>query len=291
MAVLFSAFLSLNEQTPKRAESAPSLNIFSTMHYRWRIVSNNNATFRIMPCISQDKGLDVYYGTDTTMTFNGRSFPKRYGIDVQLFQYNGNTNQNWIFINTSNAVTATYMSNLAGYSTQYFNAATDLANGLGSIAPCAKLTDSSPTDMWKLMQSSGIFLYTGHGAPTFVDCSGGSASLTRDYVLSQPTGSLSNCRLVVYLTCQAGQGGVGGDNLAQATVDRGAKTVVAFQTNIDSIKSDTWLKGFCDAIIGGQSVYQAKNAALQYVKNVHGQNNTGYTETATIFGSYGQTFN
>ena len=51
-----------------------------------------------MPRLSETKGLDIYYGTDTTMTFNGRSFPKRYGIDVQLFEYNGNSNQNWEFI-------------------------------------------------------------------------------------------------------------------------------------------------------------------------------------------------
>ena len=133
------------------------------------------------------------------------------------------------------------------------------------------------------MKSSGIFFYTGHGAPTFVDCGGGS-SLTREYVLSQPAGSLSNCRLVVYLTCEAGKGGIDGANLAQATVDRGATTVIAFREKIGVIQSDTWMEGFCNALASRETVYDACASALRYVKKHHGEHSTGFTESAVPFG-------
>ena len=64
-----------------------------TSAYKWRLVSNNDGTYRIMPLISSSRGLDVHNGTDTTMTFHGRSFPKRNGIDVQLYDYTGGSHR------------------------------------------------------------------------------------------------------------------------------------------------------------------------------------------------------
>ena len=164
-----------------------------------------------------------------------------------------------------------------------------LNDSLCSSVPCAKLTDSSATDVWKLMQSSGIFLFNGHGAPTYVICGGGSSNLTRDYVLSQPTGSLSNCRLVVYNSCQTAQGGVGAANLAQATLDRGAKTVVGFQESISVNQADTWMTAFCNGIAGGQTVQDACNYATGVVANQH-NNDYGFTNTWVILGNASQTF-
>lgn len=70
----------------------------STIKYKWRIIENSDGTYRIMPAMSKDKGLDVHNGTDTTMTFNGRSFPKRDGIDVQLYDYTGGSHRKWEFV-------------------------------------------------------------------------------------------------------------------------------------------------------------------------------------------------
>ena len=242
-----------------------------------------------MPYISKTKGMDVYYGTTTTMTFNGRSFPKRYGIDVQLFEYNGNTNQNWLFVNTSNAVTGVRMSDIAGTSTIFFNIITNLGNNLGG-APCAKLVDSSAEDVWKLMQSSGIFIVNGHGEKEALGCGNGT-ELTKDYVKAQPAGSLSDCKLIIYRSCLTALGGngEGADNLAKATQERGAKTVIGFQQSILTNQANTWLEGFCNAIAAGQSVEQAKDDAIAYVSR-HYSGNTGYTETAVIFGAADQRF-
>ena len=256
-------------------------------------MSNNDGTYRIMPLISSSRGVDVHNGTDTTMTFHGRSFPKRNGIDVQLYDYYGGSHQKWIFVNTSSAVTGVHMSNLDGTSTQFFNAAENLHNSLGSVVPCAKLTDSSATDVWKLMQSSVIFFFNGHGLQTSVSCGGGSSSLTREYVLSQPTGSLSNCKLVVYKACLTALGGKSdeGDppiNLAQATAERGATTVVGFQGSILINQADTWMTAFCNGIAGGQTVEKACENATKVVDNQY--TDLGFTDTYFIFGTASQTF-
>ena len=138
------------------------------------------------------------------------------------------------------------------------------------------------------MKSSGIFFYTGHGAPTFVDCGGGS-SLTRDYVLSQPAGSLSDCRLVVYLTCEAGKGGIDGANLAQATVDRGATTVIAFREKIGVIQSDTWMEEFCNALASGKTVNEAGKEADKYTSEKY-DGKIAFTDTWLPFGTRDQQF-
>ncbi len=50
-----------------------------------------------MPVISNSKALDVYSGTNTTMTFGTRSFYKRNGTDLQIYDYTGQAKQRWEF--------------------------------------------------------------------------------------------------------------------------------------------------------------------------------------------------
>jgi len=65
---------------------------------KWRIIRiGNSETFRIMPVFSATRSLDVYSGTNTTMVFSGRSFPKRDGIDVQIATYTAAARQKWVF--------------------------------------------------------------------------------------------------------------------------------------------------------------------------------------------------
>lgn len=71
--------------------------------------------------MSSSRGLDVHNGTDTTMTFHGRSFPKRNGIDVQLYNYTGGSHRKWEFIpvNGTNVYYADYtvrQSSMNGYA-------------------------------------------------------------------------------------------------------------------------------------------------------------------------------
>lgn len=132
----------------------------------------------------------------------------------------------------------------------------------------------------------------GHGEEDSLGCGGGT-ELTKEYVKAQPAGSLDKCRLVIYRSCLTALGGngEGADNLAKATQERGATTVIGFQQKISTNQANTWLEGFCNAIAGGSTVYDACAKGLTDVKSQYGENRTGYTETATIFGSYSQTFN
>ena len=68
--------------------------------FKWRIIQNGDGTVRIMPAISNSRALDVYGGVTKTSTFNGRSFPKRDGIDCQIVDYNGNSHQKWVLCST-----------------------------------------------------------------------------------------------------------------------------------------------------------------------------------------------
>ena len=68
----------------------------SLIDFKWRIIQNGDGTVRIMPAISNSRALDVYGGVNTTKTFNGRSFPKRDGIDCQIVDYSGNPHQKWV---------------------------------------------------------------------------------------------------------------------------------------------------------------------------------------------------
>ncbi|PWM42882.1 MAG: hypothetical protein DBX47_07715 [Clostridiales bacterium] len=66
---------------------------------KFRIVRNGDGSYRIMPYGSAKRGLDIWNAADTTMTFSptGRSFAKRCGTDVQLYEYYGGSNQKFVF--------------------------------------------------------------------------------------------------------------------------------------------------------------------------------------------------
>ena len=69
----------------------------SLIYYKWRIIQNGDGTVRIMPVISNSRALWTFTGgVNTTKTFNGRSFPKRDGIDCQIVDYSGNSHQKWV---------------------------------------------------------------------------------------------------------------------------------------------------------------------------------------------------
>ena len=66
---------------------------------QWKVTKNSDGSYRIMPYSSAKRGLDVCMDADSTMTFSptGREFPKRYGTDVQLYEYYGGSNQKFVF--------------------------------------------------------------------------------------------------------------------------------------------------------------------------------------------------
>ena len=142
------------------------------------------------------------------------------------------------------------------------------------------------------MKASNIFAFDGHGEPSYIICGQEETEqeeteqertqLTRNYILSQPANSL-DCRLVVYKACLAGSGGRGAANLAQATVDRGATTVVAFKDVIGINHANAWVTEFCQLLLAKKSVYDAAIGALTKVEDEYGE--YGGTETVVVFGS------
>ena len=200
---------------------------------------------------------------------------------MQLFEYGGSANQKWILQSATNALTAVRMSDIAGTSNDLFRIVNTMAENL-SATPFVALVDSSASDVWKLMQSSGIFIINGHGSKESIGCGGGT-ELTKEFVKAQPAGSLSGCKLVIYRSCLTARGGEYADNLSSATQGRGARTVVGFQESINTLQANTWLEGFRIYIASGYSVQDACKLATDYTNSNH-EGKLGYTDTWVVCG-------
>lgn len=118
------------------------------------------------------------------------------------------------------------------------------------------------------ISTSKYMLVSSHGSPTSIQCqSNPNVFLTRNDVISLPSDILfSNCRLIVLSACECGYGGPGGQNIAQAIRNKGAKSVVAFKTEIPSNPntSDMWNRLFFQYYVNGDNISTAMGRATNY---------------------------
>ena len=253
----------------------------SLIDFKWRIIQNGDGTVRIMPAISNSRALDVYGGVTKTSTFNGRSFPKRDGIDCQIVDYNGNSHQKWVLTNVANTLTTIGISDEGHDHSSYMSSIQGVIGN--KFMPWRKKMDVDVVTGWSMMMTSGAYIFRGHGNKTQALYSNGA--LDRSVVLEQPSTSLNNCKLVLYMSCSTAEGGLYGANLAQATSTRGAKTVIGFSDIIYCNQANTWVYGFCKAAFqDGKTIQESCIAADSYTRSRH-LFDVGNTDKWIIFGS------
>lgn len=118
------------------------------------------------------------------------------------------------------------------------------------------------------MSTSKYMLVSSHGTQINIQCqSTPPLYLELNQVMSFPSNILfSNCRLIVLSACECGYGGPGGQNIAQAIRNKGAKSVVAFEAEIPSNPntSDMWNRLFFQYYVNGDNISTAMGRATNY---------------------------
>lgn len=90
----------------------------------------------------------------------------------------------------------------------------------------------------------------------------------------QFTGRASFVYDMVYGACFTGEGGEKGENIVNATFEKGAKIVIGFQGKTDCPQENTWTKAFMEALAANNTVEAAIAAANKKVEsNPGGTNN------------------
>ncbi|MGM9642218.1 MAG: RICIN domain-containing protein [Eubacteriales bacterium] len=98
------------------------------------------------------------------------------------------------------------------------------------------------------------------------------------------TDDFSNVTLALFICCESGAGGEGGDNLPTRIVEYGAKAAVGFTKSIDCGAANTWTASFYEFLLDGDTLEDAARKAWEPVKGRDGFDGSNYQEDIIICG-------
>ena len=143
---------------------------------------------------------------------------------------------------------------------------TIVSGGSFSVNNIASLLDDN---------GNGVFLCRSHGGYSGTEDSPNYTFVKVNYdnipnVLFKSSSdfdnlNLSNMKLVMFVACKTGNGGIGGNNLPTEAVNKGAKASVGFKKNIDCSSANQWTIAFSTMMKNKQTV----SAACLSLKNTY----------------------
>ncbi len=136
--------------------------------------------------------------------------------------------------------------------------------------PAYDQVDADHQQGYDWLSYDSIWIFSGHGAPSFLSFSDGSGitASNTDYLAmsAKPHNGLAKLKIAIFATCKAGMDDVGyNSNLVGVTYRKGAHFVIA---NTDTTWTPTqsyWLEQFLLNCKEGKTVYEAMNAADDYL--------------------------
>ncbi len=148
-----------------------------------------------------------------------------------------------------------------------------------------RFTSVTAAQCLSFLSTSEIFYSRSHGTVSSIQLN--DEHLTISLINSLEENALSNCKLVLYGACNTGQGGVGANNLVNATHAKGATTVIGFKSIIYCNEMNMWAIAFFEAIAEGENIDDACSAANREVMSAYGTD--AATKSPHIAGSKTQT--
>ena len=135
------------------------------------------------------------------------------------------------------------------------------------------------TDCIEMIASSDIFYVRTHGAQHSISLSQGNLNSTAIAILADD--ALSECKLVLYGTCNTGKYREAQPNLVNNTHEQGVVTVIGFDNPVGCNEMNAWAVAFFDALVDGTTVIEA----CAYADNVI-QTSGLYSNLSTVEHSY-----
>ena len=198
---------------------------------QWKIIPCSDGIYRIASkCSYNDKVLTVQ---DASMDN---------GANVIQYKYNETQNDEWVFEKTDHGTFTMVGIEFSGHDhTSYMDEIIDDAMIIGGGAYRTVNTDL--TQMSYSIRHSGILVIRSHGSQNDVSLANGEV-FSRFNMSGWSKYELKNARLILYGACETGLGGESANNLVNSTFNRGAKTVIGFQSAVGCDQMNTWTKEF-----------------------------------------------
>ena len=132
-------------------------------------------------------------------------------------------------------------------------------------------TPVTKDDLLAYMQESRIFVVRTHGSATAIGANQGD--LDRTDLLSLPLNALQRSELIIYGACWTANQEAG-DNLVDATIQRGARTVIGFEDPIPAYGCNYWCEKFFEyyaeySLVEGKTLLDVCQKTDTYVKRNH----------------------
>lgn len=120
-----------------------------------------------------------------------------------------------------------------------------------------------------------VFIYAGHGTPGYARYDGGLLFGRFD---ADDLPDMSNCELVIWACCESDLPN-SEHSLAQASIARGAKTVIAWDIEVNGSQLEIYLRQLFINLYNGNNVLTASNNALAVLTSKINENIEGLKES------------
>lgn len=212
-------------------QTAPSNYSSIPDNMQWKIIPCSDGIYRIASKCSYN---------DKVLTVQGASMDN--GANVIQYKYNETQNDEWVFEQTKHGTFTMVGIEFSGHDhTSYMAEISDAARIIGGGAFQTVNTDL--TQMSYSIRNSGILVIRSHGSQNDVSLANGEV-FSRFNMSGWSKYELKNARLILYGACETGLGGESANNLVNSTFNRGAKTVIGFQSAVGCDQMNTWTKEF-----------------------------------------------
>ena len=253
-----------------------------TNNQKWRITDTSGSAVKI-----KAKSSESYTAQDLVMDLEslGNNQPGD-GLIVRQREYMNNSSYNdeWLL----QAIDDSYKIIFCGIT----NSGHDHYSALKTVAGYLSDTTTNdvsiytgsvlPTDCNNYLKNCKVFASRSHGDPHYTqfgtfstgiilnDLSGANlngfysedfSDITSGSYYIHSTDYYSNLGLALFIGCETGRGGVGGNNLPSRIVAQGATCSIGFELDCYCASANTWTKYFFEHFCAGYDVYESVDYA------------------------------
>ncbi len=213
-----------------------------TNDYRWKI-----------RCVEDDEGFVISPYTDNSkalaVSTSGWSGTNGAAIELNTYVSDYNYSDEWV-ICSKKSVSMVDGHDDYPITSEYTVMQNSLANiGITNVFKSSSYSEHAVNRdeaIDRMRYSKAVFV-NGHGSQMVVNMHNTYINSSKiGLILNDDGGAFDMCDLVVYVSCLTAKGGIGANNLCQATLDAGVNTVIGFSMSIPMTGDRYWMKKFTE---------------------------------------------
>lgn len=143
----------------------------------------------------------------------------------------------------------------------------DIVNQMGYKA--LGTPNVSRSSAFSNLKNSKIWAIHAHGNKTGVRFDYSNSWISYDDIANLSSNALSNEKVVIFGTCNAGEGGASAKNMVNITYNKGANVVIGFKSTTYTSQINRWMYEFFVGCKDGKNVREACEHADYWTKFYH----------------------